>query len=152
VTQVPVDRTALLACSLLRIDWSDAYAVALPRGARRRPPETWADAVFRGPPPLVRALFVVREVVVRLCGIERRDRRTFDIVAWSPDEVLLGIDQRHLGFRASVLVQADRVVVTTVVELHNRRGRAYFAVVRRLHPWVVRTMLACAVDKVVAPA
>jgi hypothetical protein len=69
----------------------------------------------------------------------------FDLVAWSPDEVLLGIDQRHLAFRASVLVEPDRVVVSTIVEVRNRRGRAYSAVVRRIHPWVVRTMLARAV-------
>ena len=59
-------------------------------------------------------------------------------------EVLLGADQTHLAFRASVLVEPDLVVVSTVVELRNRRGHAYFALVRWLHPFVVRAMLACA--------
>ena len=70
----------------------------------------------------------------------------------APDEVLLGADQSHLGFRASVLVERDRVVLSTVVELHNRRGRAYFALVRRLHPLVVRGMLARAAKKMAASA
>jgi hypothetical protein len=145
VVVVPRPTTPLLACTLLRVDWSDAYGIAVPFGARGRPPEDWAEAIFRGPPPLVRALFVVRNLLVRLCGIEPGTRRVFDLVAWSPDEVLLGIDQRHLAFRASVLVEPDRVVVSTIVEVRNRRGRAYSAVVRRIHPWVVRTMLARAV-------
>ena len=152
VAAVPLPRTPLLACALVRVDWSDAYAVALPRGARGHPPEAWADAIFRAPPPLVRALFVAREVLVRLGGIEAGTRRAFDIVSWSPHEVLLGIDQRHLGFRASVLVQPHRVVVSTIVEVHNRRGRAYSALVRRIHPWVVRTVLAAAVKKMAVSA
>jgi len=102
-------RTRLLACALPRVDWSDAYALALPRRAPERPPEEWAEAIFRAPPPAVRVLFTAREVLVRLVGIERGTPRAFDLVAWSPNEVLLGIDQRHLGFRASVLVEPDRV-------------------------------------------
>ena len=145
-------RTPLIACTLLRVDWSDAFAVAVPFAARGRPPEVWAEAIFRRPPRSVRVLFAVREVLVRLCGIEPGTRRAFDLVAWSPDEVLVGIDQRHLAFRASVLVQPDRVVVSTVVEVRNRRGRAYSAVVRRIHPWVLRTMLARAVDAMGEPA
>ena len=63
---VPRPSTPLLACTLLHVDWSDAFAVAVPFGARGRPPEAWADAIFRGPPPSVRALFAVRDVLVRL--------------------------------------------------------------------------------------
>jgi hypothetical protein len=142
VTAVPVPRTPLLACALPRVDWSDAYAVALPRHAPARPPEEWADAIFRAPPLAVRILFGAREVLVRLVGIQPGTRRAFDLVSWSPNEVLLGIDQKHLGFRASVLVQPDRVVVSTIVEVRNRRGRAYSALVRRVHPLVVRRTLA----------
>ncbi len=147
VTAVSMPRTPLLACALPRIDWSDAYAVALPRRAPVRPPEEWADAIFRAPPPLVRVLFGAREVLVRLVGIERGTRHAFDLVSSSPNEVLLGIDQKHLGFRASVLVRADRVVVSTIVEVRNRRGRAYSALVRRIHPLVVRSSLAHAARK-----
>ena len=62
-------------------------------------------------------------------------------MARTDDEVLLGVDQSHLAYRASVLVEPDRVVLSTVVDLRNRRGAAYFAVVRKVHPFVVRTML-----------
>lgn len=140
-TQLPTTR--LLAYPLRFVDWSDAYAVGIPIDERRRDPQEWADAVFGSPPPfLVRVLFAARELLVRGVGIERGGRHVFNTVSRTDHEVLLGADQDHLGFRASVFVEPDRVVLSTVVELRNRRGRAYFALVRRIHPLVVRRMLA----------
>jgi hypothetical protein len=138
-TAVPESR--LLARALPVVDGADAFAVTFP-GPPPGDPQEWADAIFGAPPLWVRALFGVREALVRVIGIEPGDRHVFDTVAWQSDEVLLGTDQQHLGFRASVLLERRRVVLTTVVQLHNRRGRAYWALVRRIHPAVVRTMLA----------
>jgi hypothetical protein len=147
VYAIPVPATTLLSGALPYVDWSDAYAV-LPAGdIPRRDPQAWADAIFAGPPVWVRALFAVREVLVRTVGIERGGRHVFATVDWRPDEVLIGIDQGHLAFRASVLVEPGRVVLSTVVQLRNRRGRAYSALVRRIHPWVVRGMLSRAARK-----
>lgn len=140
VSAVPVPDTPLLRQALPRVDWSDAYAVRRPAGSPADP-QVWADAVFRSAPVWVGALLVVREALVRLVGIDRAGRRAFDPVARTDDEVLLGIDQSHLAFRASVLCEPERVVVSTVVNLRNRRGRAYSSIVRRIHPAVVRAML-----------
>lgn len=141
VTTVAVPQSALLARALPSIDWSDAYAVSFP-GRPPGNPQEWSDAIFDSPPLWVRALFGVREVLVRLVGIEPGGGHVFDTVSWTPDEVLLGVDQGHLSFRASVLLEPTRVVLSTVVEVHNGRGRAYSALVRRIHPVVVRTALA----------
>jgi hypothetical protein len=141
VTAVAVPESPLLARALPSIDWSDAYAVSLtdrPAGY----PQEWADAIFRSPPIWVAVLFRLREVLVRAVGIESGGSHVFDTVSWCPDEVLLGIDQGHLSFRASVLLEPNRVVLTTVVKVHNRRGRVYSPLVRLVHPVVVRTMLA----------
>jgi hypothetical protein len=142
---VGVPASPLLASALPAVDWSDAWAVACPQGPPGDP-QQWADAAFHAPPVWVKVLFGLREAAVGLVGIERGGSHAFDIVAWSPDEVLVGIDQQHLSFRASVLLEPRRVVLSTVVQVHNRRGRAYSAVVRRLHPLVVRTMLARAAN------
>ena len=144
---VPVPATPLLAAALPRIDAADAYAVRRPAGSSGDP-QVWADAVFRSPPLWVGALMVARESLVRLAGIDRAGRSAFDPVARTDDEVLLGIEQSHLGFRASVLCESERVVVSTVVQLHNRRGRLYWLIVRRAHPAVVRAMLRRAADRV----
>jgi hypothetical protein len=137
---VPVPGTPLLADALPRVDWADAYAV------RRRPgtpddPQAWADAAFRTPPGWVAAALGVRDALVGLVGIDRGGPSSFDTIARRPDEVLLGTDERHLDFRASVLVEPRRVVLSTVVQVHNARGRAYSAIVRRAHPVIVKAML-----------
>lgn len=147
-TAVPESR--LLARALPIVDSADAFAVTFP-GPPPGDPQQWADAIFRAPPVWVRALFGIRQGLVRVVGIESGDRHVFDTVAWQPDEVLVGTDQQHLGFRASVLLERRRVVLTTVVQLHNRRGRAYWALVRRIHPAVVRTLLARATRTMGAP-
>ena len=138
-TAVPESR--LLARALPAVEWSDAYAVSFP-GRPPGDPQEWADAFFRSPPARVAALLGVREALVRLVGIEPADRHAFDTVAWNADEVLVGIDQAHLSFRASMLLESSRVVLTTVVQVHNARGRAYWSLVRWIHPVVVRSMLA----------
>ncbi len=138
---VPVPATALLTGAMRRVDFVDAYAVLLPWDAERRDPQAWADAIFSSPPWAVRVLFGARELLVRAVGIESGSH-AFDTVSWRPEEVLIGVDQSHLGYRASVLVEPHRVVLSTIVQIRNRRGAAYFALVRRVHPFVVRRMLA----------
>jgi hypothetical protein len=133
-------RTPLLAGALGRVDWTDAQAVRALPGAPLDP-ATWADAVFRDPPRWVLAAMGLRELLVGLVGIERSGSQAFDTLARTADEVLLGSDAGHLDFRASVRREPDRVVLTTVVQLHDRRGRAYFALVRLVHPVIVRAML-----------
>jgi hypothetical protein len=139
---VSTPTSPLLADALPTHDWSDAYAVRIPISASSRDPQDWADAVFHAPPEWIKVLFGVRELLVRAIGIEQAGTHVFDTVARTENEVLLGTDQSHLGFRVSVLVELDRVVVTTLVTFHNRRGSAYFALVRRVHPLIVRNMLA----------
>ncbi|WP_219415011.1 DUF2867 domain-containing protein [Pseudonocardia nigra] len=138
--EVDLPATALLAGALERVDWADAYAVVCHPGMPTDP-QAWADAIFRDPPRWVVALLGLRQAVVGLVGIERDDGTAFDTLARTDDEVLLGTDAGHLDFRASVRREPDRVVLSTVVQVHNARGRAYSALVRRVHPVVVRAML-----------
>jgi hypothetical protein len=133
--------TGRLHGALTRVDWSDAYAVPVPSGPVGQP-QQWADAIFRAPPPWARVLFGLREALVPIVGVERGGPHAFDTIASNEREVLIGTDQRHLSFRASVLLEPERVVLSTLVEVHNRRGRAYSALIRRVHPLVVRSMLA----------
>ncbi|MET9950794.1 DUF2867 domain-containing protein [Streptomyces sp. NPDC006339] len=56
-------------------------------------------------------------------------------------ELMLGEDAFHLDFRGSLVVDDESVTLATAVRLHNTYGRAYFAVVRRIHPYAVRRML-----------
>jgi hypothetical protein len=148
--EVPVPRTALLAGALPRVDWSDAHAVECGPDAPIDP-QVWADALFRDPPAWVTDALGLRDALVGIVGIDRSGPSAFATLAREPDEVLLGTDERHLDFRASVLREPRRVVVSTVVQLHNARGRAYFALVRRVHPVIVRAMLNRAASRLSNP-
>lgn len=143
-TAVPT--TPLTARALPRVDFADAYAIAC-RPVMPVDPQAWADAIFRDPPRWVVAVLGLREALVGLVGIARGGASSFETPARRTDEVLLGTDERHLDFRVSVLREADRVVVSTLVQLHNARGRAYFALVRKAHPVVVRAMLTRAAHR-----
>jgi hypothetical protein len=139
-TAIAAPRTPLISGALPRVDWTDAHAVRVLRGMPTDP-QVWADAVFRDPPRWVLAALGLRELLVGLVGIDRSGASAFDTLARTEEEVLLGTDSDHLDFRASVRREPDRVVLTTVVQLHNRRGRVYSALVRPVHPIVVRAML-----------
>ena len=69
----------------------------------------------------------------------------FSIFSTAPDELVLGIDDRHLDVRVSVLKQGGggrpSYVISTVVKVHNWLGRAYMLPVGRIHPLVVKAMM-----------
>ncbi len=145
VRSSPVPEAARLARTAFAdtdTDHADAFSVVL-RPGNSTDPREWANALFRDPPRWIVSLLLLRQALVGLVGIERAGRSAFDTVGSHPGEVLLGTDSGHLDFRASVLVEdaPAAVTLTTVVRLHNRRGRLYWAVVRPLHPFVVRAML-----------
>ncbi|MET0188064.1 MAG: DUF2867 domain-containing protein, partial [Pseudonocardia sediminis] len=150
VRAVAVPADGLLPAALDRVDASDAFAVDVADGTSTDP-QWWADRLFRDPPAPVVALMAVREAVVGLVGIERTSGDEFATRERTAEEVLLGADAGHLNFRAVVRREPGRVVLATAVALRNGRGRLYWTVVSRVHPIVVRAMLARAVARAGAP-
>jgi hypothetical protein len=145
VRVVPVPAAAtLLHGSVHRPELSDAFALRVPPGTTTDP-QDWADAIFRDPPRVVVALLHLRNRLVTPLGIEPGDASAFDTLSRTDREVLLGTDARHLNFRAGVLVEPDvdgtTITVATLAATRSRAGRAYLAVVRLVHPLVVRAML-----------
>jgi hypothetical protein len=63
----------------------------------------------------------------------------------SDDEILFGGEDKHLDFRASLLVQRDAAqssaVLSTVVHYNNWFGRFYFFFVRPFHRLIVASLL-----------
>jgi hypothetical protein len=128
--------------TLSRVDHADAFAVALPPGAPRDP-EVLARRVFHSPPAWVVAAMALRNAVVLPLGIKtpRSADAGFPLLDRDEREVVLGLDDRHLDFRTSILVEGDTVVVSTRVRFNGALGRAYFAPVRVAHPFVVKAMM-----------
>ena len=68
----------------------------------------------------------------------------FAVHSATPDEVILGADDRHLDFRVSVLrsVEQDLVAISTWVHPHNLAGRLYLTGVYPFHRIIVARCLA----------
>ncbi|WP_405407956.1 DUF2867 domain-containing protein [Streptomyces decoyicus] len=111
---VPLPAAARLAHSAFpHTDFQDAWQLELRPGMPQEP-EAWQGVLGRS---------------------------GFPVLGRTENEILLGEDARHLDFRASVHVADGRVTLGTVVRVHRTAGRLYFAVVRRVHPFMARMML-----------
>lgn len=161
VHNAPIPPASLGARAFDRIDYADAYQIAMPDGATTDV-DAFARCFLTATPRWSRILMGVRERAARLIGLKRitdgshRDPAAmtfqpgtragiFRVFARSADEILVGEDDRHLDFRVSLLVREEAGcqwgIVTTVVRYHGWTGRAYFTPVRLFHRWIVRAML-----------
>ena len=133
----------LLAAALPTVHAGDTYSTPLLTSDSTAVTD-WERAVLGAAPGWVRALMRARDVLVRPFGLHRPThggRHGFPELARTRDEVLVGLDDRHLSFRVCVRVDAGWVHVVTLVQLHNTLGRLYWAVVRWFHPLVVRALV-----------
>lgn len=143
-TRVP--ETVLPHLLLRRVDLSDAYEADLPPGSPADA-EHWARRIFHQPPPWVLATLALRNAVVAPFALKRptKESEGFPVLGRSDNEVVLGLDDRHLDFRVSVLTHptagGHALTVATRVLVHGGLGRAYIAVVWPVHPFVVRAMI-----------
>lgn len=145
---VPVPEGARLVRSAFdRLDFADAWQMPLLPSAPTDP-QVWVDATF-GRAGSYRALLWARNQLAPLIGVEKADpQEAFTVVGRNGGEILLGSNASHLDFRASVLVEDGILTVSTVVRIHNRRGRAYMAAVRLAHPAIVRRMMRQAARRI----
>jgi len=157
-TAVPSE--SALQSSLADADFYDAYEAPL-NVAMLSPTEIFLRG-SRATPQWVNSLMSIRNRIVRLFGLKDvgamvattkasdayqvGDRLgIFSIFGKTENELLLGIDDRHLDVRVSVLKShrngLPHYIVSTVVRVHNLLGRLYMAPVGRIHPLVVKSMM-----------
>jgi len=153
----PLPPESSLAPLFATADLADAYAVTLPDSVVALPMEDLAARLLGNPSWWFRAMLGVRDSVMTRFGVKttaemrRADGRArvefFPILDRRADELILGEDDRHLDFRASLLRRRDaggqgrELVMTTVVHCHNGLGRAYIAAIRPFHHAVVRSSI-----------
>ena len=157
VEQVGVPKDALVNSALPAIDWSDAYRIRLPRNIPTDP-QYWRGQLFGNGNRRRISLLGIRDVVASGIGLKGARPGTgtsgaFPITATTDKEVVVGIDDAHLDFRASIIVERDEVgyslVIATVVQRHNRLGHNYFRLIEPFHQRIVPAMLRRTVDRVV---
>ncbi|HEV7318435.1 MAG TPA: DUF2867 domain-containing protein [Ensifer sp.] len=133
-------------------DWADRFELALDGKGM-----TAAEAAERSlgrSPRWVRNLLRIRNGAVSIIGLKTAAPGpgrlglvgAFPVLEKSDDEVVLGLDDKHLDFRIVVDVRAGSAVnqivgVTTLIRRHNALGRVYLAAVMPFHKMIVPTLL-----------
>ena len=146
-------------------DFSDSYRVPL-----SHPGLGMAEiffAVFGHTPLWMKSMLILRNVAVRLAGLEvptvaeimrpevRAVYKVGDKIGPWPvffvgeNEIIAGRDNKHMDFRLSVLKvssgDAADVVVTTVCSVHNFLGTIYLFCIAPFHRAGVQALLARAI-------
>ncbi|MCU6453907.1 DUF2867 domain-containing protein [Sphingomonas sp. A2-49] len=152
--RMPVRETAI-ASWYPGADLLDAYAVTIDRPVAATMHALVAPTLA-SPPPWLRGLLGLRDALVRPFGVRtttamrdaagpHRHIDFFRIRSETPDEIVLGDDDRHLDFRVSFLKRSGphgtEVVATTAVHVNNAFGRVYITLIAPFHHMVVRTSL-----------
>src|SRR5205814_5472612 len=136
---VPVPSDSVLAPLYVGADLLDAFAIHLPAGASDDL-EVLARVLFERQAWWIRALTWVRDAVMATVGVKSSRAigaaaaargsviGYFPLLSKSAGEVVVGADDRHVGFRAAILLRAGAAgrrefVAVTVVHCHNRLGR-----------------------------
>jgi hypothetical protein len=145
VTAVDSPTDGLLTPGLPRAEYADAFSTALLAGD----PETvdgWALLSLDAVPTWIAVAMALRNALARSLGLKAARRGTertlpFPELARTANEILFGIDDLHLDFRVVLRVDQGRATFATSVQVNNAVGRAYWTVVRRIHPVVVASLL-----------
>ena len=130
-------------------DLADSFAATLPSTA---PAEigALADLLFADLPLWFTVLLAIRDRLVPLFGVKAsRDLPAsehlafFPVLSRSADEIVVGADDSHLDFRASVLLRraGNLLAITTVVRCHNLLGRLYLATILPFHILIAHDLL-----------
>ncbi|KQW01270.1 hypothetical protein ASC87_15410 [Rhizobacter sp. Root1221] len=139
---------------------ADAFSIVLPHGTSHDV-ERLARAALGDPPAWLRVLLAIRDAAMAPFGVKTTAQLRgspaakqadvidfFHIRSRSERELVLGENDRHLDFEASVLLRPAaaagghaELVATTVVHCHNGLGRVYLAVIAPFHRRVVRSAL-----------
>ncbi|MEO4005066.1 DUF2867 domain-containing protein [Flavobacterium sp. CAU 1735] len=139
--------------SLTRIDFSDTFATTNHTNSITE----ITQLIFGRSPKWIRALFAVRNFMVRFIGL-KNDKPAdynvgfevghyigfFRIFSITENEMLLGADDTHLNFRAVITSSQTplyNIKVTTLVSYNNRKGRMYMQFIKPFHRMVVKNMV-----------
>jgi hypothetical protein len=147
-------------------DMADAFAVPLPSAVADRKIEDIARALLGDPALWFRAFLAIRDGVMARFGVKTTQQVRaaaahdgmeridfFPVLSRTDRELILGEDDRHLDFRASILVRDNQngpgreLVFTSVVHCHNLLGRTYLHAIAPFHRLVVTSNLRRAVRR-----
>ncbi|BDD11444.1 hypothetical protein FUAX_38760 (plasmid) [Fulvitalea axinellae] len=140
--------------ALSRVDFSDTFSTTNHQDSL----EEIAKLIFgKKPPAWVQGLFRFRIAVGKLFGLKSVTPDDysqefseggyigfFKIFRIAENEIIVGEDDKHLKFRASILKTDEpdfNIKVTTLVEFNNAMGKMYMFSIGPFHRMVVKSMI-----------
>jgi hypothetical protein len=149
--EVPATRTQTL---LPGAQFADAYALTVT--GQSLDPLSAARRAFGASPRWIRLLLGARNILVAPFGLKAGALAIttspatigiFPLLAQSADQIVMGLNDRHLDFRLRVDVRNidsdhQSITATTAVKTHNLLGRTYLTLILPFHRIIVRSMLA----------
>jgi hypothetical protein len=135
-------------------DWGDCFETLSADPALLA--EAAARRAFETMPRWVGGLMALRNLMVKPFGLKGDPDKAsqggtrvgiFPIIHNSPEQCILGFDDRHLDFRIVVETQSlpdsqTAVRMMTLVKRHNMLGRVYLAAIMPFHKLIVKTTLS----------
>jgi Protein of unknown function (DUF2867) len=149
VTTVAAPIDGLLPGALPRAEHVDAFATPVLPGDPATP-EGWSLLSLETVPRWVAGAMWLRHAIVRPFGLlvptagMDLGPMAFPKLARTDTEILYGLNDKHLDFRVVLRVADGTATFATMVQVNNALGRVYWSVVRRIHPFVVRSLLRSA--------
>lgn len=134
-------------------NWADAFEIETHREFEDM--KSLAEQTIGSMPDWARRLLRVRNALLAPFSIKSdglNDAQSaagcvdiFPVLEEFEDQIVLGLDDRHLDFRIVVdrsnSKQGYRLRVTTLVKRHNVFGRIYIAIITPFHRLIVRSVL-----------
>lgn len=139
-------------------DWSDRFETTVAKDPGSA--ENVARLLFSRMPYWVKPLLALRNILVLPLGLKGASAGNtgsnrpaeqmvgfFPIVLNSPEQTVLGFDDKHLDFRVVVDVLPEpqgryRVGEQTIIRRNNFAGRAYLFVIMPFHRVIVKASMA----------
>jgi hypothetical protein len=143
LTTIP--KNSVIASGFDKIDYCDTYRIV--KTTNETAEEIAAKMVKM--PKWVNWLMSIRDSVVGIFGLKTSKEilegqtTNFPVIEQHENEIVMGENDRHLDFRASVLVDRENsfIYLTTIVHFNNFFGWLYFLPVKPFHKIIVKSSL-----------
>ncbi|MFA8344104.1 MAG: DUF2867 domain-containing protein [Rhodothermaceae bacterium] len=105
-------------------------------------------------------LLVLRNSIVKIFGLKTGGKKdlqfldyypvgsravVFTVINRNENEIVMAENDKHLNFRASVLLEKDSektlVHLTTLVKFNNFGGKLYFTIIKPFHKVIIKSVL-----------
>lgn len=139
-------------------DYIDSFQAAFFNQSKNIDPTLIGKLFFASIPNWGERLLALRNRIVGLLGLKTtgdptRELQNFKcesgeqfgplkVVDKTNNEVIFGVDDKHLDFSVSLLLeQRKTLTISTTVKFNNWFGQFYFSLVRPFHKLIVKSML-----------